>query len=66
MPLLPLFALAIALAARNLRPRAGHAIVVVLVLVSIAHLGGALALTVERYYTFSAYIEQENAVAAQR
>jgi 4-amino-4-deoxy-L-arabinose transferase-like glycosyltransferase len=66
MPLLPLFALAIALAARNLRPRAGHAIVVLLVLVSIAHLGGALALTVKRYYTFSSYIEQENAVAAQR
>ena len=42
------------------------AIVVLLVLVSVAHLGGALALTVQRYYTFSAYIEQENAVAAQR
>ena len=66
LPLLPLFALAIALAVRLLRERRANALVVVLVVVSFAHLGGALALTVQRYYTFEYYIEQENAIAATR
>jgi hypothetical protein len=66
LPLLGLFALALALALSLLRRRAAQAVVVALLVVTIAQFGGALAMTVQRYYTFSSYIEQENAVAESR
>ena len=66
LPLICLFALALALAALLLRRRAAHALVVVFLLVSIVQLGGALGMTVQRYYTFSSYVEQENAHAQAR
>jgi 4-amino-4-deoxy-L-arabinose transferase-like glycosyltransferase len=66
MPLIALFALSIMLALSLVRRRAAQLVTVALVVVSIAHFGGALALTVQRYYTFSGYVEQEHAVAESR
>jgi hypothetical protein len=66
MPLLCVFALTLALAATLPRRRTAHALAVAFVVLSVVHLGGAMALTVQRYYTFSNYIEQDRAIADTR
>ena len=55
MPLIPLYALALVLAAQALKPRRGRAVLLAFLVGAVLHAGGALGLTAKRYYTFSGY-----------
>jgi 4-amino-4-deoxy-L-arabinose transferase-like glycosyltransferase len=55
MPLIPLYALALVLAAQLLKPRWGRAVLLAFLVGAVLHAGGGLGLTAKRYYTFSGY-----------
>ncbi len=55
MPLIPLYALALVLAAQILSERRARLALAAFLAVTVLHFGGALGLTAKRYYTFSGF-----------
>jgi hypothetical protein len=55
MPLIPLYALVLVLAAQILSERRARLALAAFLAVTVLHFGGALGLTAKRYYTFSGF-----------